>query len=332
LSIIGARKAGRAGPTGIPGSRSDLARSLYLAGALARTVRTLRAAGIPSLTFKGPALGALLHGDPALRPCDDIDLLVRPADFPRAVRAAASLGFEPGVPLARNGDAPRGLTQVPLVRADGVVLDLHARLAPDYDTFSLDREDLFGEADRVDIGGEAVPVLCADHHFLYLAFHGGKSLWARRSRVEDMALFLERGPPIRRERVLALAARTGSLRMLAVAVLLGESLRGGRPGGAREAAAWTRPDAEALRLAIHFGQALLRGVPAATTAAAGVDLQLRLRERARDRAAFLLALCFTPTPGERAADGRGILRPLAGGLRTARAALLHAPRLAGVGA
>jgi len=110
-----------------------------------------------------------------------------------------------------------------------------------------------------------------------------------------------------------------------VGVLLARAFLGPRPGllRPRAAAAWTCPDAEALRLSTLFGIALARGVPAAATPAEATDLRLRLRVRPRDRASFLLGLCFTPTPGERRWDGRGLLGPLSGGIRLARSAVRH---------
>lgn len=295
--------------------RASTARSLCQAAALADLTVRLGKAGIPSLSFKGPVLSVLLHGDPAARPCDDVDVLVRPRDLAAAVRVVEGAGFEPGIPGA--ADPARG-TQAPFVRADGVVLDLHWRLAPAFDPFPLDREDLFGEAVAVEVLGRPVRTLGPDHLLLYLCFHGAKSLWARRRWVEDVALLLDRGPAFDRNRILALAERTGARRMLAVGVLLAAALRGkaGDP-------AWTRPDAEARRLAARFGDALARGIPAAAGPAEGTDLQVRLRERPADRASFLLGLCFTPTPAERRRDGIGLLRPLSGGFRLARSAFRH---------
>ena len=296
--------------------RALLARGLLQSAALVEILDRLSAAGIEALTFKGPALGLLLHGDATSREADDIDVLVRPRDFAGARRIAESLGYAAGIALpGASLRAPAGKTQIPFVRADGVVLDLHWRLAPPYDSFSLDDEDLFGESAEVLLEGRPVRVLGPDHHFLYLAFHGGKSLWKRARWVADIAEFLESGPPVDPIRVTAIAERTGALRMLALALELARRVHGLPPGAAD--AGWPTPDAEVRRMASLFHGALRRGEAPCRDPSSETDLHLRMRERPRDRARFLLGLSFTPTPREREMDRHGLLRPVTGGFRLA---------------
>jgi hypothetical protein len=58
-----------------------------------RFVTALAESGVPSVTLRGPALGAAFWGDAALRPSIDIDLLVSPADVPAARRVFESVGL-----------------------------------------------------------------------------------------------------------------------------------------------------------------------------------------------------------------------------------------------
>ena len=60
---------------------------------LSRLLAAFEREGIPALTLKGPALGEMLYRDPGLRPLTDLDLLVQPADVPRAVSLLAALGY-----------------------------------------------------------------------------------------------------------------------------------------------------------------------------------------------------------------------------------------------
>lgn len=61
--------------------------------ALACALAAFDQEGIEALVLKGGALMHLLYPDPALRPMSDLDLLVRPADMPRARAVLADLGF-----------------------------------------------------------------------------------------------------------------------------------------------------------------------------------------------------------------------------------------------
>ena len=58
-----------------------------------RFVNALARSGVPSVTLRGPALGAAFWGDAALRPSIDIDILVSPVDMPAARQVLASLGL-----------------------------------------------------------------------------------------------------------------------------------------------------------------------------------------------------------------------------------------------
>lgn len=61
--------------------------------ALGEILRAFTAAGLRVLVLKGAALAHLVYPDPALRPMDDLDLLVEPAQAEAAHAQLAALGF-----------------------------------------------------------------------------------------------------------------------------------------------------------------------------------------------------------------------------------------------
>lgn len=63
---------------------------------LAQVLRAYAEAGLEVRVVKGGALAHLLYPDPTLRPMSDLDLLVRPADLPRAREALSTLGLTSG--------------------------------------------------------------------------------------------------------------------------------------------------------------------------------------------------------------------------------------------
>ena len=68
--------------------------SALLALLSTRLLRALAEEGIRALALKGPFLGEAIYGDPGRRPAGDIDLLVAPAELPRAVALARRAGYD----------------------------------------------------------------------------------------------------------------------------------------------------------------------------------------------------------------------------------------------
>jgi len=67
-----------------------------------RVIELMNRDGVRALPLKGPLLARTLYGDPAMRPTNDIDLLVTTEDLPRAVDVAQRLGYrEPVSPQGR---------------------------------------------------------------------------------------------------------------------------------------------------------------------------------------------------------------------------------------
>jgi hypothetical protein len=75
--------------------RARAIRTIAVDLAAARVARALRAAGVPCILLKGPALAALLYEPGELRPYVDVDLLVAPSDEPPAGEVLRGLGYQP---------------------------------------------------------------------------------------------------------------------------------------------------------------------------------------------------------------------------------------------
>jgi hypothetical protein len=75
------------------GPRVTWARHQVALTALAEVLRVLEPARIPVLAVKGIVLAYALHDDVARRPLSDVDLRVRPRDFPRLLYAMRRAGF-----------------------------------------------------------------------------------------------------------------------------------------------------------------------------------------------------------------------------------------------
>ncbi len=151
-------------------SRLIAGRALAHEAVIAEIVPSLRAAGIEPMLIKGPVTIALLYDDPNGRDSDDIDLLVRPADFDRALEVLGRHGFTTTWGNARPSEhlsyeeTLRRLTPVP------VTVDLHHALMLVPDGEALNRI-LRRDAAALTVGGVAVPVPTDGGSALILALH-----------------------------------------------------------------------------------------------------------------------------------------------------------------
>lgn len=101
-------------------ARRRAATSLAATGLVADVARKLADPGIPVMPVKGALLQHWLYEDPSERPLTDVDILVRPEDFEKAVETLLSLGYRRG--------AGSSIGAVVLRTPFGLALDLHPRL------------------------------------------------------------------------------------------------------------------------------------------------------------------------------------------------------------
>ena len=102
LALVGTRLL-EAHPSLVPGSfeasvdaaRAEAGRDGALLEAVAADLlRRLEREGIPALPLKGPLLARALYGDPALRPSDDVDVLVSSQHLAAATKLVCALGWD----------------------------------------------------------------------------------------------------------------------------------------------------------------------------------------------------------------------------------------------
>jgi hypothetical protein len=152
-------------------------------------------AGIRVVPLKGPVLAERLYSDPRARFSLDIDLLVRPDDFPQASAALAALGYEASAgPSARyHLTHHHHLTfhqpQRPLV-------ELHFRTFTGFGT-CLEAADYLARATPYQTGrGTSCFILAPEDEFLYLAVHAAGHGCQRWSWLYDLKCFLHRHPAL----------------------------------------------------------------------------------------------------------------------------------------
>jgi len=88
-------------------------------------LEVFRANGIPALALKGAALAHIAYEEQALRPMNDIDILVHGRQLRRAVAALEPLGWNQVSPLRTPWKAARMFHAILLRHQSGLELDLH---------------------------------------------------------------------------------------------------------------------------------------------------------------------------------------------------------------
>jgi hypothetical protein len=215
-------------------ARVATARALRQAGELHRLLASFRAAGVAAAKFKGPAPSARAYGDPGLRECSDLDLLVAPEDLGAAGEILRAAGY-----LPRHRFRPRAGALFRAVDGDypwrhaahGGLVDVHCRVASLRFGVDLSTHALLGRAIPARLGGTTVPTLSDEDHLLVLALHGAKHRWARVEWLAATAALARRGE-VSLPAVLERAEAHGARRVvLLVLLLMRDRLGVELPGG-----------------------------------------------------------------------------------------------------
>jgi len=149
------------------------ARHLVLSGELARLLKSFERERIAVIPLKGPALAETLYPDPAVRPCSDLDLLIRRECLERVDALLQRLSFR------RVADAHSFCFDVAYDHAtlyaspSGVHVDLHWGLLsePRYSWDEREGLTVWDRAVRIRVAGEEALGLCPEDLPLYLSIH-----------------------------------------------------------------------------------------------------------------------------------------------------------------
>ena len=179
--------------------------------ALAEILDGMTHAGVPVVVMRGLRAAESIYGEAGLRPFEDHDLMVRPADQETARQVLRRQGFEAqGAALYRRG---------------GVIVDLHTdplgacRRPTRAEIFPLPVEPLFARARAGRVAGGPALLLEAEDDLLLLAIHLVKHSFDRLIRIADLAHFVARhGAALSWETVRRRAEASNTRRLLAWAL------------------------------------------------------------------------------------------------------------------
>jgi hypothetical protein len=140
----------------------------------AEVLRALTSAGLPSMVLKGAALASSAYGDLALRPMNDVDVLVRTEDAQAAMAIFDESGLRPthSVALGRM----RVTHSVCFVDRAGRQIDLHWHVLEDDCRVHAD-DAFWARAVRMEIDGVETRALDTTDQLFHTCAHGAR--WNR---------------------------------------------------------------------------------------------------------------------------------------------------------
>ncbi len=274
-------------------------RNLFQTAKLLELLDLFAISGIVAIPYKGPALASLAYGNLALREFVDLDFLVRERDVPKAQRILISQGYRPELPLGPSQEAAfreYHYHSTFLNDADGVIVELHWRVAPRYFAFALDVERLWERLKPMSLVGKEVLTLSPEDWLLILCAHGAKHRWEQLKWICDIAELIRVQEALDWGLVTEQAMSLGVARMLFLGLVLARDLLGAALPGEVVRRARADPVVESLAAQIR---AQLFSKPEIPSTLGEMSLfHLRARERFRDRLRYCLRLAVTPTVGD----------------------------------
>jgi len=268
--------------------------SFFLTGELLKILECFEANNIDVVPFKGPTLALSAYVDVGLRQFADLDVLVHKQDVPRVKELLISRGFKPTPAL-------NSAQQAALLRFDcaynfdneqGVVLDVHWRFVEQHSLLAFDPSPFWNRLAPLSIGDKEVLTLSTEDLLLVLTLHGFTHFWERLGWICDVASLIDQQKNIDWRLVLENANKLGVRRILMLGLsLAGDLLDASIPAEMREAA---ETDAVVKRLAHQLQEQLFVERRAPLGLFEGATLNLRMRERKRDKIGLCFRLILTP--------------------------------------
>ena len=199
-------------------------RNLRLAQRLIQVLELLSRRGIKALTFKGPALALQAYGDLSLRQITDLDFLIRRDDVEPVFSILGQAGYRTARPLTAGMVRHLARTGKEFwLRDADTRLDFHQQMPEGPPSFRL-KEILWEKRGSVTILHYPVPVLSPENTLLLLLIHGTEHGWDTLKNIADLGYFIQANSELDWEEVLSRVSALRSLRILALGLILTETL------------------------------------------------------------------------------------------------------------
>jgi hypothetical protein len=208
-------------------ARANAARSLMLAAALIKITDAFGSEGIQAIPYKGPILAAQAYGDVTLREFDDLDIILRQRDMPKANDIMTALGFRPKFPWVLSPGADAALVPGEYNYHDEdrrLLVELHTELTLRHFPVPPDLDDLARRLVPIALSGHEVCTFVPEDALPILCIHGSKDFWERISWIADIAEMVLSHPQLDWDQVSRCAELLHAQRMLHLGLALAADL------------------------------------------------------------------------------------------------------------
>lgn len=264
--------------------RSLAIRVLSLERELIALADLLSASAVATRVLKGSAVAHLDYRQPGLRSFIDLDILVRPNDFDRAVRVLVGAGFVRTLAEPRPGFDRRFDKGTTLANPGRYQLDLHRTFVLGPWGMLVDLDALWDGGQDFNVAGRRLRALTRRNRFLHACYHAALGDWPLRlGSLRDVAEMLRTCDP-EGDALIGLATDWGVEAVVASAVADTNRLLGLETTG--ELSTWAQryipSRRDESRLALH--------TRTDKTFAAQALATIPVIPRLRDKAAYMRAL------------------------------------------
>ena len=204
-------------------ARVTAVRNLALTAELIAILDLFRSEGLQAIPYKGPVLAAQAYGDFTLREFEDLDLILRQKDMPKANRLITSLGYRAKYSWTLSPHATASLIPGEYCYRNErrrMIIDLHTEHTLRHFPLRPDIDALAERLVRVSLGGHVIETFGPEDGLSLLCIHGSKDFWERISWIADVAEFVQAHPRLDWDQVIHRAESLRASRMLHLGLAL----------------------------------------------------------------------------------------------------------------
>jgi hypothetical protein len=207
--------------------RANTIRCLFLSAELIKILDLFRSHGIQSIPYKGPVLAVQAYGDLTLREFEDLDIILRQSDLPKAHEVMLGLGYRPKFdwilsPGAAASTVPGEYNYRDVERR--VMVELHTELTLRHFPKPPNLDELSQRLVSVKLNEQEVWTFPVEDGLPVLCIHGAKDFWERFSWIADISELVRRYPNLNWDVTIQRAKALNAERMLHVGLSLAVGL------------------------------------------------------------------------------------------------------------
>jgi hypothetical protein len=208
-------------------SRANTVRCLFLTAELNKIIELFQAAGIQAIPYKGPVAAQQAYADVTLREFEDLDIILRQRDLPKAHEIILSLGYQPKFPWILSPGAAASLVPGEYNYRDvarRAMVELHTELTLRHFPVVPNLDDFSPRLVPVELSGRTLHTFCVEDALPILCIHGSKDFWERLSWIADISELVQSHPALDWDQVQRRAESLKAQRMLHLGLALAANL------------------------------------------------------------------------------------------------------------